>query len=524
MNPKVTTIPATKAVRSGATPAPVTAKRRVAGYARVSTGNEDQATSYEAQVGYYTAYITGRADWELVKIYTDEGISGTSTKKRAGFQEMIRDALDGKIDLIVTKSVSRFARNTVDSLTHVRSLKEAGVEIFFEKENIWTLDAKGELLITIMSSLAQEEARSISENVTWGHRKRFAQGKAIIPYSSILGYKEGPDKTLVIDETQAPIVRRIYDLFLEGCSMQRICDILEAEGHRTVRGNSHWNIGTIRSILGNEKYKGDLLIQKTYTADFLTKEVRPNEGEVPQYYVEGHHEAIIDPDTWMQVQYELATRYNDRRSKTSVFSSRLVCADCGSWYGRKVWHSGSKYQSEAWRCNNKFAGEHKCTSATLRPTQIEDLFMQAVRDLASHLRELDEVLPQAVAEALDTTDQQQEHEAVQEELARVVEQMEELVALNARTAKHRAGFLTTYEELDARRVELEEREAALAESITETEQRRSIVLAAFQELRKSGTPIEFSPRLWVSLIEDAVVSDAEITFRFKAGQEISIPI
>lgn len=307
--------------------------------------------------------------------------------------------------------------------------------------------------------------------------------------------------------------------------MQRICDILEAEGHRTVRGNSHWNIGTIRSILGNEKYKGDLLIQKTYTADFLTKEVKPNEGEVPQYYVEGHHEAIIDPDTWMQVQYELATRYNDRRSKTSVFSSRLVCADCGSWYGRKVWHSGSKYQSEVWRCNNKFAGEHKCTSATLRPTQIEDLFMQqAVRDLASRLRELDEVLPQAVAEALDTTDQRQEHEAVQEELARVVEQMEELVALNARTAKHRAGFLTTYEELDARRVELEEREAVLAESITGTDHRRSIVLATFQELRKSGTPIEFSPRLWVSLIEDAVVSDAEITFRFKAGQEISIPI
>jgi len=192
----VTTIPATI---SRFTSAPINEqrKRRVAGYARVSTDSEEQFTSYEAQVDYYTNYIKSRDDWEFVKVYTDEGISGTNTKKREGFKNMIKDALDEKIDLIITKSVSRFARNTVDSLTTVRQLKEKGIEIYFEKENIWTLDSKGELLITIMSSLAQEESRSISENVTWGQRKRFADGKVCVPFKHFIGYDRGQDGNLV---------------------------------------------------------------------------------------------------------------------------------------------------------------------------------------------------------------------------------------------------------------------------------------------------------------------------------------
>ena len=193
---EVTTIPATI---NKFTAAPVNSrkKRRVAGYARVSTDHDDQTTSYEAQVDYYTNYINSRDDWEFVGIYTDEGISATSTKHREGFNCMVADALDGKIDLIITKSVSRFARNTVDSLTTIRKLKENNIECYFEKENIWTFDGKGELLLTIMSSLAQEESRSISENVTWGHRKRFADGKVSIPYSRVLGFEKGEDGTLL---------------------------------------------------------------------------------------------------------------------------------------------------------------------------------------------------------------------------------------------------------------------------------------------------------------------------------------
>ena len=215
MTKKVTTIPAT-ITKFSQTPINRVTKRRVAAYARVSTEQEEQQTSYEAQIDYYTNYISGREDWEFAGMYSDEGISATNTKKRVGFQTMVTDALDGKIDLIVTKSVSRFARNTVDSLTTVRQLKEKGVEIYFEKENIWTLDSKGELLITIMSSLAQEESRSISENVVWGQRKRFADGKVTVPFKRFLGYDMGEDRNLVVNPEQAKLVKRIYGMFLQG--------------------------------------------------------------------------------------------------------------------------------------------------------------------------------------------------------------------------------------------------------------------------------------------------------------------
>lgn len=209
----VRAIPATIS-RYTAAPINSRKKRKVAGYARISTDHDEQLTSYEAQVDYYTRYIKSRSDWEFPGMYTDEGISATNTKHREGFKRMIEDALSGKIDLIITKSVSRFARNTVDSLMTVRKLKDKGIEIYFEKENIWTLDAKGELLITIMSSLAQEESRSISENVTWGHRKRFADGKVSLAFSHFLGYERGADGNLVINKEQAETIKKYTGYFL----------------------------------------------------------------------------------------------------------------------------------------------------------------------------------------------------------------------------------------------------------------------------------------------------------------------
>lgn len=287
----VTTIPATIS-RFTATPFSENKKRRTAGYARVSTDSDEQFTSYETQVDYYTNFIKGRDDWEFVEVYTDEGITGTNTKHRQGFKRMISDALSGKIDLIVTKSVSRFARNTVDSLTTVRQLKEKGVEIFFEKENIWTLDSKGELLITIMSSLAQEESRSISENCTWGQRKRFADGKVTVPFNRFLGYDRGEDGNLVINEDQAVTVKRIYSMFLKGMTPFGIAGQLTSEEVLSPGGKNRWNAASVRSILSNEKYRGDALLQKSYTVDFLTKKKKVNEGEIPQYYVKNNHPAI----------------------------------------------------------------------------------------------------------------------------------------------------------------------------------------------------------------------------------------
>ena len=324
----------------------VMAKRKVAAYARVSTDSDEQFTSYEAQIQYYTDYINGHADWELVEVYPDEGISGLSTKKRENFQRMINDALAGKIDLIITKSISRFARNTVDTLTTIRQLKEKGIEVYFEKENIWTLDSKSELLLTIMSSLAQEESRSISDNVTWGQRKRFADGKVNMAFSSFLGYRRGEDGTPEIVPEEAKIVKLIYKMFLDGKTLNAIARHLTEQGIPTPRKKTVWQSTTVESILTNEKYKGDAVLQKSFTVDFLNKKMKVNEGEVPQYYVTDSHPGIIDKAEWDLVQVEMAKRKakGKHHNSLSPFSSKIICGDCGEYYGSKVWHSTDKYR------------------------------------------------------------------------------------------------------------------------------------------------------------------------------------
>lgn len=247
-------------------------KKKVAAYARVSRDTERLLHSASAQVSYYSSMIQKNPDWQYAGVYADYGISGTKVAKRDEFCRMLQDCEDGKIDIILTKSISRFARNTVDSLSTIRKLKENGCECYFEKENIWTFDAKGELLITIMSSLAQEESRSISENTTWGQRKRFADGKVTVPFGRFLGYDRGPDGNLVVNKEQAKTVQLIYKLFLDGYSCGKVAKKLTGLGIPTPGGKKNWSSSTVRSILTKEKYKGDALLQKVYTADFLTKE------------------------------------------------------------------------------------------------------------------------------------------------------------------------------------------------------------------------------------------------------------
>ena len=380
----VRTIPAT-VNRFTAEPIDSCAKRKAAAYARVSTDMEEQLTSYEAQVDYYTSYIKSREDWEFAGVYTDEGITGTSTKHREGFKQMVSDALDGKIDLIITKSVSRFARNTVDSLSTIRRLKEKGVECYFEKENIWTFDGKGELLLTIMSSIAQEEARSISENCTWGQRKRFADGKVSIPFNSVLGYDRGADGNLVINQEQARLVRRIYGMYLQGKSAYAIAKLLTEENIPTPTGKEKWYASSVASILTNEKYKGDALLQKTYTADFLTKKKKINKGEVPQYYVKNNHEAIIAPAVFDEVQSLIGQtkQGSNRKSSVSIFSGKIRCGECGSWYGSKVWHSNDKYRRIVWQCNHKYDNETKCSAPHLNEEMIKQAFISAMNTLVT---------------------------------------------------------------------------------------------------------------------------------------------
>lgn len=307
---KITVIPAisTKSLNDKTN---IQQKRKVAAYARVSTLRDYQQTSYNAQVEYYTTYIREQPDWIFAGVYADEGVTGTSITKRTGFLKMIKDALAGKIDLIITKSVSRFARNTVDSLTTIRQLKEHGVECYFEKENIWTFDTKGELLITIMSSLAQEESRNISENTRWGMRKAFRDGKVFVPFKHFLGYDRGADGELKVNPKQAETVRLIYRLFLDGYSFYGIAAELTKREILTPYGYKTWNDRTVKNILKNEKYRGDALLQKRYSKDFLDRKMRKNDGEVQQYYIEGNHEAIIEPAVFEKVQDEIERRLKE---------------------------------------------------------------------------------------------------------------------------------------------------------------------------------------------------------------------
>lgn len=524
--PNVRVIPATINKKT-AMPIDSPSRRKVAGYARVSTDYEEQQSSYEAQVDYYTKYITGRDDWEFVGIYTDEGISATNTKKREGFKSMVADALAGKIDLIITKSVSRFARNTVDSLTTVRQLKDAGVEIYFEKENIWTLDAKGELLITIMSSLAQEESRSISENTTWGQRKKMQDGRVTFAYSSFLGYdKDKETGKLVIVEEQARIVRLIYKLFLEGFSCIAIAKELTSRGIKTPMGKDVWNPGSVGRILTNEKYKGDALMQKTVTVDFLQKKTKKNEGEAPQYYVEGNHPAIIDPKTFDIVQIEYAKRRKNRSkySGVSIFSSRIKCAECGSWYGSKVWHSTDKYRRVVYRCNRKYENNHICQTACVTEEEIKAAFVRAFNEA---LTEKDEIIKNAkVIRKLigNKSDLEKERVQLENEKGIVSELAQKLIEENARVLQDQEDYNARYNEIMGRYDDLTTRLEAIQDKIDEKNLEDAKLSSFITMLQKQDNFLDkFYEDVWSSTIDYVEVDkQKKMRFVFQGGLEISV--
>ncbi len=516
----VTILPATI---SSLTAAPIgsTAKRKVAAYARVSTDNEEQQTSFEAQCDYYTNFINGRDDWEFVGIYSDEGVTGTSAAKREGFTRMVDDALAGKIDLILTKSVSRFARNTVDSLTTIRKLKEHGTEVYFEKENVWTFDNKGEMLLTILSSLSQEESRSISENVKWGQRKKFSDGRFSVGYGRFLGYEKG----MVINPEQAKIVKRIYGDFISGLSPVAIAKQLTEEGVPTPGGQEVWHRGTVRNILKNEKYMGCALLQKTYTPDFLTKKVVKNNGEVQQYFVEDSHPAIIPPDQFRLVQDILEERSRDsKHSGATIFSGKIRCGCCGGWYGPKVWHSKDKYRRVIWQCNAKFKNKQKCGTPHLTEDEIKAAFVKAVNVILSdrefYITELNALL----ARLGDGAELEREKRILDERLGVDAKAVNDLIAENARVAQNQTEY--------------KEREAALTARYGETEAKRNAVIEQISQLqvrrRKIGRFIqsvealpdlftEFDAAQWAVLVDSVTVYSKErIVFRLTCGMEIEI--
>ncbi|MDD6483495.1 MAG: recombinase family protein [Clostridiales bacterium] len=361
---------------------------KVAAYCRVSTDREDQKNSFEGQKSYFESYINSKSDWELVNIYADEGISGTSTKKRKQFNDMIYAARAGKIDMIITKEVSRFARNTIDTLQYTRDLKQIGVGVYFINDNINTLDSDGELRLTIMASIAQEESRKTSERVKWGQKRRMEQG--VVFGHNILGYHL-QNGVLTVNEEEAKLVRHIYNKYLDGKGLHIIAKELQEEGYKTKTGNSEWTNKVIRTILQNEKYVGDLLQKKTITPNFLTHEKKYNRGEEEMVYIRNHHEPIIDREIFDFVQAEFKRKSevykndNSKHSNRYAFSGKIKCGCCGRRYvarfrkrkdgsKRKIWScyngikNGIKHEvnGEIIGCNNKAIGNDVLESAVLQ--------------------------------------------------------------------------------------------------------------------------------------------------------------
>ena len=364
-------------------------KLRVAAYCRVSTAQEEQLLSYENQVNYYTTFINENPLYEYAGTYADEGISATNTKKRDEFKRMIADCRAGKIDMIITKSISRFARNTLDCLNYVRELKELGIGIIFEKENINTLDAKGEVLLTILSSLAQDESRSISENSTWGIRRRFEKGQHKMSTKRFLGYDTDEEGKLVINRKQAIIVKRLYYEFLSGKTVDYIKRIFEREGVVNWDGSTKWQVTTLQSMLENEKYKGDTILQKSYTVDFLTKKRVLNQGEIQKFYIEDDHEAIIEPWIWECVQLEIerrkqyleehGTKSYSNNTEKNPFASKIVCGECNKVFARKGWRSSTGETRRIWQCSERYKvkGVMGCANRHVEESTLKKAFVMA---------------------------------------------------------------------------------------------------------------------------------------------------
>ena len=495
-------------------------KLRVAAYCRVSTDSDEQATSYDAQIEHYTEYISKNPEWQLAGIFADDGISGTNTKKRAEFNRMIDECMAGNIDMIITKSISRFARNTLDCLKFIRLLKDKNIPVYFEKESINTMDAKGEVLLTIMASLAQQESQSMSQNIKLGLQYRYQQGHVQINHNHFLGYTKDADGNLVIDPEQAETVKRIYREYLEGYSMDKIAAGLMADGILTGAGKTKWWTSTINKILRNEKYIGDALLQKTYTTDFLSKTRIKNNGTVPQYYVEGNHEAIIPKEIFMQVQEELVRRRvvhtsaNGRKrsySSNHCFSQLIFCGECNEIFRRIHWNNrGCK--SIVWRCESRLQNTGiACRARTVNEVLLQDIILKAINEMILDKSGYMKMLQENIATVIrnDTSASTDEIDA------KLVELQKELL----QKANNRDDYDSIAEEI----FQLRELKAKSETDSVIRDERLARITELCDYLKEQPSAITvFDESLARRILQKITVFEDHFTVEFKSGIKVDI--
>jgi site-specific DNA recombinase len=518
LNKNITVIPARKHSRKNKDEEKP--KLRVAAYCRVSTDSDEQASSYEAQIEHYTAFINGHPDWQLAGIFADDGISGTNTKKREEFNRLIDECIAGNIDMVITKSISRFARNTLDCLKYIRQLKDKNIAVFFEKENINSMDSKGEVMLTIMASLAQQESQSLSQNVKLGLQYRYQQGEIQVNCKWFLGYTKDENKKLVVVPEEAEIVKRIYREYLEGASMLKIARGLEADGIKNGAGRDKWHTSNINQILRNEKYIGDALLQKTYTVDFLTKKRVKNNGLVPQYYVENSHEAIIPREIFMQVQEELIRRRivhtspNGKKrtySSNHCFSQMIICGTCGEVFRRVHWNNRGK-KSVVWRCVSRLENTGLfCEARTVLESTLEQVMVRAINqalcDKDTFLVTLQNNIETVLIYEYDQT------------LAGIDARLQELQAKLLKLATSKADYEGVADEIYYLR---EEKQKVQLESVGRDELRKRIADMSSFLHEQPTTLTQYDEQLVRRLVEKVTVYEDKFTVEFRSGMTVDV--
>ena len=529
-NMRIVVIPAKSREETGQ------AERRlkVAAYCRVSTDQEEQESSYEARIGYYTEKINNNAEWTLAGIFADEGITGTQAKKRPEFMKMIRLCRQRKIDMILTKSLSRFARNTVDSLKYIRDLKSLGIAVVFEKENINTLETDTEMMLTIMSCFAQAESESISKNVSWGVRQSFKSGNVPMQYKKLLGYKKGENALPEIVPEEAEIVKEIFRSYLDGMSLRQIADSLNSRGIKTKHKQTVWQTEVVKSILVNEKYTGDALLQKTYITDCITKKSRKNNGELPMYLVKNHHEPIISRADFNRVQEEMARRgakkaIANKLGKTEqgkysakyALSELLICGECGSHYRRVTW-TAKGFKEIKWRCINRIQyGKKKChSSPTVDEQSLHRAIVSAINEFCEVKDDVAKTLRESITEVLDPN-LNGSVKAAQQRIDELAHNIDELIKLATvpETARSAMSDIEKFsEEMKTLREFIETEKAKQM-----TAQRGSAELDTILERLENEdfTMTEYDDVAVRQLIEKITVVDKDtITVTFKGGFEV----
>lgn len=505
-------------------------KRRVCAYCRVSTDSDEQMESYNAQVSEYKKKITENPEWEFVDIYADAGISGTNVKHRLAFNRMIKDCENGMIDLVITKSISRFARNTVDCLKHVRELKNIGVEVFFEKENIYSFDSKMELVLTMLSSIAQEESRNISENTKWGLRKRFRDGVTVCNTERFLGYDKDENGNLVINEEQAKIVRRIFREYLDGKGYAAIGRGLEADGIKTVAGKTKWWDSSIRGILENEKYYGELLLQKTVTVDYLTKKRVDNDNLEPMYRIDNNHEPIISKEMFDLVQQERKRRFEitrgrneDRRKYTNKygFSGKLYCEKCGKTLKRRHWNVGTKSEKIVWQCNSYINGKKNCSEKAVDDLTLKRAFIQLYNDMVVDKGSFFKVFLENINKVMSKESKVSEINKVTENMGLLEQDLSELVQLKLRKQIDDKYYNREYERITLELEKVSAKKDSLEMQHLDDVKYKEKLSAISKIVDNGDEPLtEFDDDLFVALVDKVIIkSPSHFMFILESGQE-----